>query len=119
MEASWNRFTLIHPGEKNELLPSPVQDCVLLSKGSRYEELVRRARQQHGSLDAAAALRLMDRPVSMNSNLHNVLFEPASSRFWLACATKDRKPAADQPYREFRLSDLLQSRPDDAAPELK
>src|SRR5579884_745001 len=33
MEAAWNKFQLVHPGEANALLPHPVQDAVLLSAG--------------------------------------------------------------------------------------
>ncbi len=118
MEASWNRFELIKPGSTNDLLPTPVKDCVLLSTGDRYRELVRRAKQGHGDFTAESARRLMDRPVSMNSNLHNVLFEPASLRLWVANATADLQPAADQNYQEFSLGELLARRPDAGAREI-
>jgi hypothetical protein len=107
MEASWQTFTIVRPGESHELLPQAVKDCALLSADDRYAELVRRVRAGHGTFTARTALRLMDRPVAMKSNLHNVLFEPASTRFWVANASTDKKPAAEQPYHAFRLSDLL------------
>lgn len=116
MEASWDTFQVIHPGEKHELLPTPVKDCALLSAGSRYEELVRRVKGKHGEIEAEDALRLMDRGVAMKSNLHNVLFEPATTRFWVANATADGQPAADQKYHQFQLSELLQRQP---APDAK
>jgi hypothetical protein len=118
MEASWNRFEVIPPGAKHALLPKPVKDCVLLSAGGRYEELVRRAESHHGKLDSAGALRLMDRGVAMKSNLHNVLFAPASTQLWIANATADKQPAADQPYQKFNLADLLKRRPDENSPEI-
>lgn len=118
MEASWNRFEIIKPGAEHTLLPKPVKDCVLLSAGKRYEELVRRAEANHGKLDAEGAIRLMDRGVAMNSNLHNVLFAPKSTRIWIANATPDKKPAADQPYQEFNFAELLKRRPDAKAPEI-
>ncbi|MCY2995772.1 MAG: C45 family autoproteolytic acyltransferase/hydrolase [Planctomycetota bacterium] len=118
MEASWNRFDLIQAGQSHPLLPSAVPDAVLLSAGKRYDELVRRARTGHGSFTAESALHLMDRPVAMGSNLHNVLFEPKSTRLWVANASVDCKPAAEQPYRAFQLSELLQRRPDMSSPEL-
>jgi hypothetical protein len=74
MEASWNKLELVQPGEANPLLPKPVKDAVLLSAGKRYDELVRRAEQAHGTVDAEGARRLMDCPVAMKSNLHDVLF---------------------------------------------
>ena len=50
----------------------------------------------------------MDRPVAMKSNLHSVLFETTTTRFWVANASKDGKPAAEQPYHAFQLRDLLE-----------
>ena len=41
MEASWNKFTLLQPGEAHELLPTPVKDAVLLSAGDRYKDMSR------------------------------------------------------------------------------
>ena len=111
MEASWNRFDIIRPNETHPLLPKAVKDAVVLSAGERYEELVRRVQAGHGTFTAETALRLMDRPVAMKSNLHNVLFEPKSTRFWVANATKDRKPAAEQKYYGFSLQELLQRQP--------
>jgi hypothetical protein len=118
MEASWNRFELIQPGEANRLLPTPVEECVLLSAGDRYDELARRVATGHGTFTAESARRLMDRPVAMQSNLHSVLFEPATLRLWVAHATTDRKPAAEQPYHEFSMRDLLERHPAETAQEL-
>jgi isopenicillin-N N-acyltransferase like protein len=111
MEASWNKFELVQPGESHPMLPNPSPDTVLLSAGDRYQELARRVSQGHGRFDAASALRLMDRPVAMESNLHNVLFEPASTRFWVANAGPDGQPAAERKYVAFQLSELLLRRP--------
>lgn len=112
-EASWDTFTLVKPGEKHPLLPTPVADAVLLSGGKRYEELVRRVQTGHGRLDAAGALKLMDCPVAAKSNLHSVLFAPKSTKFWVANASLDQKPAAEQPYYEFQLTELLRRAPAD------
>ena len=49
----------------------------------------------------------MDRPVAMKSNLHSVLFETTTTRFWVANASIDGKPAAEQPYHAFQLRELL------------
>jgi hypothetical protein len=118
MEASWNKFTLVRPGESNPLLPSPVEDAVLLSAGDRYTELVRRVRQGYGQFDAEGARRLMDCPVAMKSNLHDVLFEPKSTRLWVANASPDKKPAAEQKYHAFQLTELLKRRPEAGTTEL-
>lgn len=118
MEASWNVFQLIEPGQKHELLPHPVPDCVLLSAGERYQELARRAQAGHGRFTAEDALQLMSRPVAMKSNLHNVLFAPRSTDFWVAHASPDGRPAAEQPYQKFNLRELLQRRPQPDSPEI-
>ena len=118
MEASWDVFTLIKPGESHALLPKPVKDCALLSAGSRYDELSKQTTAGFGTFTAEGALHLMDRPIAMNSNLHNVLFEPATTKFWVANASSDKKPAADQRYHSFQLSELLKRLPDSDSPEL-
>lgn len=118
MEASWDKVDVVNAGTAHPLLPKPVKDCALLSAGGRYDELVDRAKKSHGKIDVRAALELMDRPVAMKSNLHNVLFEPGSTRFWVANATPDKKPACDQPYYEFQLTELLKRRPDPDSPAI-
>lgn len=118
MEASWDVFQLIEPGQKHDLLPNPVPDCVLLSAGDRYNELSKRARAGHGEFTAADALALMSRPVAMKSNLHNVLFAPRSTDFWVAHASSDKTPAAERPYQKFRLRELLDRRPNMTSPEI-
>ena len=112
MAATWEKLDLIQPGKTHPRLPHPVPDTVLMSAGDRYEELVRRTKQSFGQFDEERAMRLMDRPVAMKSNLHNALFAPASTRFWVANASKDRRPAAVQKYHAFQLTELLASKPD-------
>ncbi|MGZ3489526.1 MAG: hypothetical protein ACXVBY_22020, partial [Isosphaeraceae bacterium] len=46
-------------------------------------------------------------PVAMKSNLHSVLFETTTGKLWVANATKDGKPAAEQPYHAFDFPALL------------
>ena len=55
----------------------------------------------------------------MKSNLHNVLFEPKTTRFWVANASSDGKPAATQRYHAFQLSELLKRKPDLKSREIK
>lgn len=118
MEATWEKVDVIHAGQSHPLLPHAVNECALLSAGGRYHELVRRVKAGSGTFTAESALTLMDRPVAMGSNLHNVLFEPASTKFWVANAAPDRSPAAEQPYYAFQLTDLLSRQPDSGAPAL-
>ncbi|MFM8496329.1 MAG: C45 family autoproteolytic acyltransferase/hydrolase [Planctomycetia bacterium] len=118
MEAGADRFVTVLPGEANERLPHAVTDAVLLSSGDRYELLVQRVRQAHGTIDAGGALRLMDQPVSTKSNLHNVLFETSTGRFWVAHASPEGKPGANQPYRGFDMRALLARQCGDDVPSL-
>lgn len=118
MEASWDVFTVIAMGESNPKLPEAVKDAVVLSAGDRYTELTRRVKAGLGEFDAESARRLMDRPVAMKSNLHSVLFETTTGRFWVANADKEGDPAVEQPYHAFQLPDLLKHEADASAPAL-
>ncbi len=118
MEACWNVFNVIAMGESHPLLPTAIKDGVVLSAGDRYKELVKRVQKGLGTFDAESARHLMDRPVAMKSNLHSVLFETTTSRFWVANASKDGKPAAEQPYHAFQLSELLKHQADPSVPAL-
>ena len=118
LEASWNAFTVVRMGESEPRLPHKVPDAVLLSIGTRYEELARRVKAGHGRFDADTARALMDRPVAMKSNLHSVLFETTTTRFWVANASPSGDPAVTQPYHAFQLSELLQHHAEPSAPVL-
>ncbi len=112
LEASWDAFAQVKMGEAEPRLPHAVPDAVLLSVGSRYQELARRVKAGHGTFDVESARHLMDRPVAMKSNLHSVLFETTTGRFWVANASPDGQPASSQPYHAFQLSELLSRRGD-------
>lgn len=112
VSATWDKLETIEPGQSHPLLPKPVKDCVLLSAGSRYDELAHRAADGAGKFDADSVRKLLERPIAGRSNLHNALFEPASTKLWIANAASDGKPAADQPYHAFQLSELLNRHPD-------
>src|SRR5208282_1514978 len=61
--------------------------------------------------------KLMDCPVAMKSNLHDVLFAPRSTKLWVANASPDKQPAATQPYHAFQLTELLKHQPQSDVPE--
>jgi isopenicillin-N N-acyltransferase-like protein len=111
LATTWETMETIQPGERHDKLPHPVPHTVLMSADDRYEELARRTRDGYGKFDAQSALRLMDRPVAMKSNLHNALFAPASTKLWVANASSDGAPAATQSYHAFQLSELLERKP--------
>src|SRR5262249_16038187 len=112
VSATWDKLETIEPGQSHPLLPKPVKDCVLLSAGSRYDELARRAADGAGKFDADSVRKLLERPIAGRSNLHNALFEPPSTKMWIANAAHDGTPAAEQPYHFFQLSDLVNHQPD-------
>ena len=106
VEAYPDRIAFVAPGESHEQLPTPVEDCVLLSAGSRYRELVSRVKADFGQIDRERALALMKRPVAMASNLHNVLFVP-EDRIFLVANASAYGPACDAPYATYDLGTLL------------
>ncbi len=112
--ATPDRFETVGPGEAHPLLPHAVKDAVLLSAGDRYEELVRRVKAGHGTIDAAAARDLMRRPVAMASNIHSVLFAPETLELWVANADA-ANVASHCRYTRYDLRALLE-RPAAATP---
>lgn len=100
-------FVTIKPNQFHPQLPHPFPDAVLLSAGKRYEKLVERVKENYGKIDHEKAIRLMDRPVAMRSDLHNVLFVPQKLEFWVANASAN-EPACTQPYTRYSLKDLLE-----------
>jgi hypothetical protein len=106
-----SRFEIIKPNQFHELLPHPMQDAVLMSAGDRYERLVERVSENYGKIDVTVAIALMDRPVAMKSNLHNVLFAPQSLEFWVANAGANTL-ACKEPYIHYSLVELLSLIPD-------
>lgn len=108
--ATPDKIEFIRPGAAHALLGPGIADAVVLSADDRLKTLRRRVIEAHGSIDEAAAVRLMDRPVAMNSNLHNALMVPQKLRILVANATHDR-PAAERPYIAIDLADWLRRLP--------
>lgn len=101
-----DKFEVIKPNQFHELLDQPVENAVLMSAGNRYKKLAERIKAQHGTIDKEKAIRLMDRPVAMKSDLHNVLFAPQSLEFWVANAGSGT-PACNEPYAHYSMTELL------------
>lgn len=104
--ATPEKIEFVKPGQGHELLGDGIQDSVVLSAGSRLETLKQRVKDGHGKFDEEKAMRLMDRPVAMESNLHNVLFVPQKGIMYVANADH-REPAANRPYVKIDLLKLL------------
>jgi len=112
--ATPDKLQFVAPGEGHELLGEGIEDVIVLSAGSRLEELRKRVKSGYGKFDAEAAQGLMCRPVAMDSNLHNVLFVPEDGVLYIANA--DHKlPAADRPYVKLDLIELLKQMPKPSA----
>lgn len=99
-------FDVIKPNEYREKLDQPVEDAVIMSAGDRYKNLVKRIKENFGKIDSEKAIRLMDRPVAMKSDLHNALFAPQSLEFWVANAGVNT-PACNEPYTHYNFKELL------------
>jgi hypothetical protein len=106
VSATPQNIEFVLPGAAHPRLGEGIDDAVVLSAGSRLEELRRRVKEGYGKFDADSATQLMCRPVAMTSNLHNVLFVPEDRVFYVANASHDQ-PAADRPYVKLDLMQLL------------
>lgn len=100
----------LEPGQSHPLLGEGQRDTVLMSAGSRLEELRRRVSEAHGKIDEKQSMELMCRPVAMDSNLHNVLFVPEDGVLFVANASHSQ-PAADRPYVRLDFLELIKSVP--------
>jgi hypothetical protein len=108
--ATPERIEFVQPGEGHELLGTGIPDSVVLSAGDRLLCLRERVKEQFGKIDEEAAIHLMDRPVAMKSNLHNVLFVPEKLLLHVAHASH-KKPAAECPSVRLDLKKLLEGVP--------
>ncbi len=106
LKATPEAIELLKPGQPHPLLPAAFDDAVLMSAGTRLQELVKGVKAKYGQFDELAAIELMRRPVAMRSNLHDVLFVPQELVFYVANA-RGRSPACDQPYVRHSLRELL------------
>jgi dienelactone hydrolase len=104
--ATPEKLELVRPGQSHDMLGAGIEDCVVLSAGSRLELLRKRVTEGYGKFDEQSAIDLMDRPVAMESNLHNVLFVPEKGLLYVANASH-KEPAANRPYSKLDLNELL------------
>ncbi|NOZ23045.1 MAG: peptidase C45 acyl-coenzyme A:6-aminopenicillanic acid acyl-transferase [Planctomycetes bacterium] len=101
------RIEFVAPGETHPQLPTPIEDCVLLSSGKRYEALCRLVQESYGKIGPEQAMKFMGLPVAMGkSNLHDVLFCPETLELWVANAGR-KKAAYQEPFHHYSLPELL------------
>jgi len=111
IKATPTALEIVKPGESHALLPTPVPSTVLLSSGKRYDHLVRGTKAGIGAFTPETAIRLMDAPVAMKSNLHNALMIPEDGILYVANADAHKNPAWTQPYHRFDLRTLIAHKP--------
>ena len=70
----------------------------------------------YGKFTQASAIKLMDTPVAMKSNLHDALMVPGQGVIWVANADQDGNPAWKQKYYRFDCRSLMKTRPPATAP---
>lgn len=112
MKAVPEKVELIQPGQAHPLLPNPVPSAVALSAGKRYQALSRLIRDGRGTFTPESAIRLMDEPVAMKSNLHDALMVPALGVLYVANAGPDGEPAWKQTYHRFDMRELTGQKPE-------
>jgi len=117
--ATPEKLVRIGPGERHERLPDPVEHAVVLSAGDRYHRLVERVRDGFGTFTEEKAVRLMDGPVAMKSNLHDALMVPGRGVLYVANAAQDGAPAWKQTYHRFDIRRLMKERPERRAPAVR
>ena len=99
-------ITVLRSGQQHPDLPLVPEDTVMFSAGDRAETLSRRLQDNYGKIDVPAMIEMIKRPVSMNSNLHDAIFTPATLDMWFADAGK-WTPACDEPYARCNLGELI------------
>ena len=77
-----------------------------LSSPERYPVLLERVKKQLGLLDPESLIQTIQKPVALESNLHNAIFHPSSLTLWIAHANLNGNPACDEPYACFSFKDL-------------
>ena len=110
VSATPERVEFLKPGQPHARLGEGLADVLLLSAGSRLSALRRRVRDGYGRFGTQEAIRLMDRPVAMRSNLHNVLFVPQDLLVYVAHADHSTI-AARRPYVRYDLRRLFKAVP--------
>jgi len=109
IKATPDLLDIVLPGTSHPQLPEPVEDAVLMSAGQRYKDLVKRVRDRYGRIDPGVLIEIIDRPVAMESNLHNVVFSPEDLSLWIANAGR-KTPACREEYAFYEWGDLFETR---------
>ncbi len=96
------------PHEFNQ--PNDTVAIVGHSHLKRYMHLIDRLEQYPHQLDVLSLQEVIKQPVSMPSNLHNVIFLPSRLQLWVAHAGEHGELACDEPYEFYDFTQLLLER---------
>jgi len=117
--ATPDAVSVFKPGQKIGEQAKPLADVVVISGGERLKALLAKITEGYRRIDQAAAMKLMDYPVSAKgSNLHNVLFVPADLVLHVANA-RGKADACTQTYYRYDLNSLLKQAAETAQPQPK
>jgi len=111
IKAMPDTLEIVRPGESHPQLPHPVENTILMSADQRYLNLARLVKAGCGTFTEQSAIRLMDAPVAMKSNLHDALMVPEDAVIYVANAHPDGSPAWKQKYYRFDIHELMHTRP--------
>jgi isopenicillin-N N-acyltransferase-like protein len=104
-------FMTIKPGQNHPYLPSPPpKDTLIASAEDRYLKALERINDNYGNIDKDILIKILKRPVSMESNLHNAIFIPKDLKIWYSVADNPSKylyQACYQTYYEFDMPLIL------------
>ncbi|MBQ7029101.1 MAG: hypothetical protein IJN32_02550 [Thermoguttaceae bacterium] len=99
---------VMRPGECDPRLPGALDDCVYISgPGERADTLFKRLNENFGKIDVPTLIEILERPVSMKSNLHDAIFAPETLDVWFAEAGATT-PACDEKYYRANLREALE-----------
>jgi isopenicillin-N N-acyltransferase like protein len=106
VECTHDKMTVLKPGDQDARLPHIPDDTVIVSGSDRAKVMAERIEQSYGQIDVKQLMKIIKRPVSMRSNLHDAIFAPETLDIWFADAGK-RTPACDEPYVHLNLEELV------------
>jgi hypothetical protein len=109
--ATAKEIWFVNPGEAHPRLGPGIADTVAISASPRLEALRSRLIEGHGKFDEATLIRVMDRPVAMKTNLHDVLFVPQDLVLHVAQA-QGNTIACERPYVRLDLRELMSRMPE-------
>ncbi len=94
------------PGMEHSRLPGALDDVVYISAGERAQKLYERLQENYGRIDVELLQEIIKRPVSMKSNLHDVIFAPETLELWHAEAGTTTS-ACDEPYIHVDFREII------------